>query len=113
MNCDIIVASETARFAQPEINIGIMPGAGGTQRLTRTIGKYKAMEMVLTGQPVTAREMEKHGLVNRIVPVEAYFDEARKLAMQIAQKAPIATRLAKEAGVKAPAKPRQKGLAVS
>ena len=110
MNCDIIIASETARFAQPEINIGIMPGAGGTQRLTRTIGKYRAMEMVLTGQPVTAREMEKHGLVNRIVPVEAYFDEARKLAMQIAQKAPIATRLAKEAVLKALDTPLEEGL---
>ena len=101
MNCDILIASETARFAQPEINIGIMPGAGGTQRLTRTIGKYRAMEMVLTGQPVTAREMEKHGLVNRVVPVESYFDEARKVAMQIAQKPPIAIRLAKEAVLKA------------
>jgi len=110
MNCDIIIASETARFAQPEINIGIMPGAGGTQRLTRTIGKYRAMEMVLTGQPVTAREMEKHGLVNRIVPVEAYFDEARKLAMQVAQKAPIAVRLAKEAVLKAFDTPLKEGL---
>ncbi len=110
MNCDIIIASETARFAQPEINIGIMPGAGGTQRLTRTIGKYRAMEMVLTGQPMTAREMEKHGLVNRIVPVEAYLDEARKLAMQIAQKAPIATRLAKEAVLKALDTPLEEGL---
>jgi len=101
MNCDILIASETARFAQPEINIGLMPGAGGTQRLTRTIGKYRAMEMVLTGRPITAREMEKHGLVNRVVPVEVYFEEARKLAVQISQKAPIATRLAKEAVLKA------------
>jgi len=110
MNCDILVASETARFAQPEINIGIMPGAGGTQRLTRTIGKYRAMEMVLTGQPVTAREMEKHGLVNRVVPAEAYYDEARKLAMQIAQKAPVAIRLAKEAVLKALDTPLEEGL---
>ncbi len=110
MNCDILIASETARFAQPEINIGVMPGAGGTQRLTRTIGKYKAMEMVLTGQPLTAKEMEKHGLVNRVVPVEAYFDDARKLAMQIAQKAPIATRLAKEAVLKAFEAPLDEGL---
>jgi enoyl-CoA hydratase len=69
-----------------------------------------AMEMVLTGQPVTAREMERHGLVNRIVPVEAYFDEARKLAMKIAQKAPIATRLAKEAVLKALDTPLEEGL---
>ena len=100
MNCDIIIASETAKFGQPEINIGIMPGAGGTQRLTRTIGKFRAMEMILTGQPITAREAEKHGLVNKIVPVEAYFEEAKKLALQIAQKAPVATRLAKEAVLK-------------
>ena len=101
MCCDIIIASETARFGQPEINIGIMPGAGGTQRLTRSIGKFRAMEMILTGHPITAREAERHGLVNRVVPVEAYFEEAKKLGLQIAQKAPIAVRLAKEAILKA------------
>ncbi len=110
MNCDIIIASETARFGQPEINIGIMPGAGGTQRLTRTIGKFRAMEMILTGQPITAREAEKHGLVNKVVPVEAYFEEAKKMALQIAQKAPIATRLAKEAVLKAFDTPLEEGL---
>ncbi|HYY92149.1 MAG TPA: enoyl-CoA hydratase-related protein [Candidatus Dormibacteraeota bacterium] len=110
MNCDIIIASETARFGQPEINIGIMPGAGGTQRLTRTIGKFRAMEMILTGQPITAREAEKHGLVNRVVPVESYFEEAKKLALQIAQKAPIATRLAKEAVLKSFDTPLEEGL---
>jgi enoyl-CoA hydratase len=110
MNCDIIIASETARFGQPEINIGIMPGAGGTQRLTRTIGKFRAMEMILTGQPIMAREAEKIGLVNRVVPVEAYFEEAKKIALQIAQKAPIATRLAKEAVLKAFDTPLEEGL---
>ena len=101
MNCDMIIASETAKFGQPEINIGIMPGAGGTQRLSRTVGKYKAMEMILTGQPITAREAEKRGLVNRVVPIEAYFDEAKKLAQQIAQKGPVSVRMAKEAVLKA------------
>ncbi len=110
MNCDIIIASETARFGQPEINIGVMPGAGGTQRLTRTIGKFRAMEMILTGQPITAREAEKHGLVNKVVPVEAYFEEAKKLALQIAQKAPIAVRLAKEAVLKSFDTPLEEGL---
>ncbi len=110
MNCDIIIASETARFGQPEINIGIMPGAGGTQRLTRTVGKFRAMEMVLTGQPITARDAEKHGLVNKVVPVEAYFEEAKKMALQIAQKAPIATRLAKEAVLKSFDTPLEEGL---
>jgi len=110
MNCDIIIASETAKCGQPEINIGIMPGAGGTQRLTRAIGKFRAMEMILTGQPITAREAEKHGLVNRVVPVEAYFEDAKKLAMQIAQKAPVAVRLAKEAVLKAFDTPLEEGL---
>src|SRR5213594_5231096 len=110
MNSDIIIASETARFGQPEINIGIMPGAGGTQRLTRTIGKFRAMEMILTGQSITAREAEKHGLVNKVVPVEAYFEEAKKLALQIAQKAPVAVRLAKEAVLKSFDTPLEEGL---
>ena len=110
MNCDIIIASETARFGQPEINIGIMPGAGGTQRLTRAIGKFRAMEMILTGQPIKAREAEKRGLVNKVVPVEAYFEEAKKLALHIAQKAPVATRLAKEAVLKSFDTPLEEGL---
>ena len=110
MNCDIIIASETAKFGQPEINIGVMPGAGGTQRLTRTVGKFRAMEMILTGQPISAREAEKHGLVSRVVPIEAYFGEARKLALQISQKAPVAVRLAKEAILKAFDTPLDEGL---
>jgi len=110
MNCDIVIASETAKFGQPEINIGIMPGAGGTQRLTRTVGKFRAMEMILTGQSINAKEAEKHGLVNRVVPRELYFDEAKKIALQIASKAPIAVRLAKEAVLKAFDTPLEEGL---
>ncbi len=110
MNCDIIIASETAKFGQPEINIGIMPGAGGTQRLTRTVGKFRAMEIILTGQSINAKEAEKHGLVNRVVPRELYFDEAKKIALQIASKAPVAVRLAKEAVLKAFDTPLEEGL---
>jgi len=97
MACDMIVASETARFGQPEINIGVMPGAGGTQRLTRAVGKAIAMEMVLDGRMLTAEEAYRWGLVNRVVPVEVYLDEALGLAQSIAGRAPLAIRLAKEA----------------
>jgi len=96
MHCDLIVASENARFGQPEINLGIIPGAGGTQRLARTLGKFVAMEMVLTGKMFTAQEMAAHGLVNRVVPQGEHLNEARKLAKEIAAKAPLALRLAKE-----------------
>jgi enoyl-CoA hydratase len=101
MTCDIIIASETAKFGQPEINIGVMPGAGGTQRLTRAVGKYKAMEMVLTGKMVSADEAMRWGLVNKVVPVEYYLEEAKTLAKEIASKPPLAVRLAKEAVLKA------------
>ncbi len=101
MTCDIIIASETARFGQPEINIGVMPGAGGTQRLTRAVGKYKAMEMVLTGAMISADEALRWGLVNKVVPVEYCLREAESLARQIASKPPVAVRLAKEAVLKA------------
>ncbi len=97
MACDMIVASETARFGQPEINLGVMPGAGGTQRLTRAVGKAVAMEMVLNARLLTAAEAERLGLVNRVVPVEVYLDEALSLAQAIAERAPLAVRLAKEA----------------
>lgn len=97
MHCDLIVASENARFGQPEINLGIIPGAGGTQRLARTIGKYLTMEMVLTGRQFTAQEMAAYGLVNRVVSRGEHLAEALKLAREIAAKAPIALRLAKEA----------------
>jgi len=101
MMCDIIVASETAKFGQPEIGIGVIPGAGGTQRLTRAVGKGKAMEMVLTGAMIGAREAMEAGLVTRVVPVEAFLGEALALAREIASKPPLAVRLAKEAVLKA------------
>jgi enoyl-CoA hydratase len=97
MACDLIVASESARFGQPEINLGVMPGAGGTQRLTRAVGKALAMEMVLNARLLTADEALRFGLVNRVVPVEVYLDEALALAQSIAARAPLALRLAKEA----------------
>lgn len=101
MLCDMIVAAETAQFGQPEINLGIMPGAGGTQRLTRAIGKARAMEMVLTGRPISARQAEALGLVTKVVPAEAVLDEAIALAKEIAAKPPVAVRLAREAVLKA------------
>lgn len=101
MTCDMIVASETAQFGQPEINIGVIPGAGGTQRLTRVVGKHKAMEIILTGRSITAQEAHAMGLVNRIAPVELYLDEAKALAKEIAKKSPVAVKLAKEAILKA------------
>ncbi|MEM0117189.1 MAG: enoyl-CoA hydratase-related protein [Conexivisphaerales archaeon] len=101
MSCDILVAAEGTRLGQPEINIGVMPGGGGTQRLTRVVGKYKAMEMILTGSMITAEEAKSYGLVNRVVPKEIYLAEAKKMAKEIAEKAPIAVRLAKEAVLKA------------
>jgi len=101
MMCDMIVASETAKFGQPEINVGLMPGAGGTQRLTRTMGKYKAMEIVLTGLFIDAHEAERHGLVNRVVPAQRVVEEAKALGRKVAEKSPISTKLAKQAVLKA------------
>lgn len=97
MTCDMIIASESARFGQPEIKIGVMPGAGGTQRLTKAIGKAKAMELVLTGRFLSAEEAHFYGLVNKVVPVEMYMYETLTLAKEIAAMSPIATMLAKEA----------------
>jgi enoyl-CoA hydratase len=111
MSCDLIVASETARFGQPEINVGIMPGAGGTQRLTRAVGKAKAMELVLTGRMMTAYEAERAGLVNRVVPVEVLADEALSLGREIASKPPISARLARESVLKAFELTLEEGLA--
>ena len=101
MSCDIIIASETARFGQPEINIGVIPGSGGTQRLTRIIGKHRAMGMVLTGEQLSAFEAERCGLVNKVVPVELLLEEAKSIAKKIAAKSPLAVKLAKEAILKA------------
>lgn len=97
MLCDLIVASETARFGQPEIKIGTMPGAGGTQRLTKALGKAKAMELILTGRFLSAKEAYERGLINKVVPVEMYLQEALQLAKEIAQQSPVAVLLAKEA----------------
>jgi enoyl-CoA hydratase len=97
MTCDMIVASETAKFGQPEIKIGVMPGAGGTQRLTKALGKAKAMELVLTGRFLSADEACARGLVNKVVPVEMLMVETLLLAKEIAAQSPVATMLAKEA----------------
>lgn len=97
MICDLIVASETATFGQPETGVGILPGAGGTQRLTRAIGKAKAMDMVLTGRTLDAWEAERAGLVARVVPREAWLEQALDVARAVAARAPLAQRLAREA----------------
>ena len=97
MTLDLIIAGESAKFGQPEIKIGVIPGAGGTQRLARAIGKSRAMEMVLTGEPMGAREALERGLVARVVPDEVLLDDALELAAQIATRSPLALRLAKEA----------------
>jgi enoyl-CoA hydratase len=97
MALDLVVAAESARFGQPEINIGVIPGAGGTQRLTRAVGKSAAMEMILTGEPIDAREAYRLGLVARVVPNELVIEDALALAAKIATKSPLALRLAKEA----------------
>lgn len=97
MTCDMIVASDTAKFGQPEIKIGTMPGAGGTQRLTRAVGKALAMELVLTGKFLNADDALKAGLVNKIVPAELLLDETLVLAREIACQSPVAVKLAKEA----------------
>ncbi|MGZ0050831.1 enoyl-CoA hydratase-related protein [Brevibacillus gelatini] len=110
MNCDIVIASETAVIGQPEIKLGVMPGAGGTQRLTRAVGLRKAMEMLLTGEPISAKEALRYGLVNRVVPVEAYFQEARKLAKQIAAQPPLAVQVIKKAVHKADDLPLGEGM---
>lgn len=101
MACDMIVASETAVFGQPEIELGIIPGAGGTQRLVRAVGKALAMEMILDARRLSAEEALRFGLVSRVVPAESCLEEAIRLARSIAARAPVAVRLAKEAVNKA------------
>jgi enoyl-CoA hydratase len=110
--CDLIVAGDSARFGQPEINLGIIPGAGGTQRWPRVAGKYVAMEINLLGAPITARRAYQLGVVNRVVPAEVTIDVARRMAAQLAAKAPVAVRLAKESVNLALETPLSEGLAV-
>ena len=110
MACDLIVAPETAQFGQPETGVGVIPGAGGTQRLTRAIGKALAMDVILSGRFLTAQEAHAAGLVARVVAKEAWLDEAKAVAQEIASKAPIATRLAKEGVDRAYEGPLQLGL---
>ncbi len=100
MHCDCVVASETAQFGQPEIKIGVMPGAGGTQRLPRAVGKALAMEMVLTGEFISAERALQAGLINKIVPVELLMDETLKMAQKMARNSPLALQMAKESVLK-------------
>ena len=95
--CDIIVAAESAQFGQPEINLGVIPGAGGTQRMTRAVGKATAMDVILTGRFLSAKEALAAGLVSRVVPDEHYFSEAMKMAQSMSTKGPVALKLGKEA----------------
>ena len=112
MACDLIIASETAQFGQPETGIGVMPGAGGTQRLTRAIGKSKTMDVVLSGRFLDAWEAERAGLAARVVAKEAWLEEAKRVARAIASKAPVAQQLAKEAVNRAFETTLDAGLAV-
>ncbi len=109
--CDMIVAAENARFGLPEVTIGVIPGAGGTQRLARAVGKALAMEVVLANRHLSAAEAEKFGLVNRVVPVERVLDEAVALAAAIAERSPLTLRIAKQAVSAAFEGPLSEGLA--
>src|SRR5438093_9629521 len=109
--CDVIIAGDSARFGQPEINLGIIPGAGGTQRWPRTAGKYAAMEVMLTGAPITAERAYQLGIVNKVVPSEMTIEVAKRLAKQLAEKPPLALRMAKEAVLKAFESSLSEGLA--
>jgi enoyl-CoA hydratase len=113
MHCDLIVASENARFGQPEISLGVMPGAGGTQLLALAVGRYRALELCLTGRQATAQEMYDWGLVNRVVPQGQHLDPAKQLAHEVAQRAPIAARFIKEAARTAFEMPLDESLAYS
>jgi len=111
MSCDIIIASESARFGQPEVNLGIIPGSGGTQRLTHLLGKHRAMELILTGDFLNAVDAERLGLVNRVVPAELLLEEAKNIARKIAAKPVLAIRAAKQAVLTAANAPLDEGLA--
>jgi enoyl-CoA hydratase len=111
MSCDMIVAGDDAQFGQPEIRLGVMPGAGGTQRLTRAIGRARAMELILTGRSIGAGEAEAMGLVTKVVPAEETLEAALGLASRIAAQAPLAVRAAKEAIRRADELPLSAGLA--
>lgn len=110
MSCDMIIAADTAKFGQPEITIGILPGAGGTQRLTRAVGKAKAMDMVLTGRTIDAAEADRIGLVARVVPAADLIDEAIAVAQKIANFSRPAVLMAKEAVNAAFETPLREGL---
>ena len=110
--CDLIVAGDSARFGQPEINLGIIAGAGGTQRWPRTVGKYVAMEVNLTGAPITAQRAYQLGLVNKVVPAEVTIEVAKRIGRRIAEKPPLAARLVKESVNQALETPLQQGLAI-
>jgi enoyl-CoA hydratase len=110
--CDLVIAGDSARFGQPEINLGIIAGAGGTQRWPRTAGKYVAMEVNLTGAPITAQRAYQVGIVNKVVPAELTIEVAKRLARRIAEKPPLAARLVKESVNQALETPLQQGLAV-
>lgn len=110
MICDIILAGENAKFGQPEINLGIMPGAGGTQRLPRLVGKHKAMEMVLTGNFISSSQALQIGMINKVVPDEMLMYEAELMAKQIASKSAIAVQMAKESILRSFEMPLNDGL---
>ena len=112
MSCDMIVASETAVFGQPEINLGIIPGAGGTQRLTRAVGKALAMEIMLTDRKLSAQEALDYGLVNRVAPLDEYMDLAIAIGQKVARRSQVAIRLTKEAINKAYETSLSEGLAL-
>ncbi len=110
MICDIIIASDTAKFGQPEVNLGVIPGMGGTQRLINVVGKYKAMELILTGDTFSAQDALQWGLAVKAVPSANLLDEAKSMAKKIASKAPLAIQLAKESIIKSLEVPMNEGL---